>query len=96
LRFSTNFKSYTRGSGLGVINSLGAGLDVRADTVVVAGMESMQIAESVEGNGVVRSVVTDSSRVTGDFALCDVISSFGTDEEAIASKDGISCDRGAL
>ena len=95
-RLGTNFKSDTRRGGFGVIDSLGTSLDISADAVVVAGMECVQVAKGVESDGVFWGIVANCSGVARDFALCDVISGLSTDEEAIASKDGIGSDCGAL
>jgi hypothetical protein len=96
LRLSTNFKSNTRGGSLGIVDSFSTSLDVSTDTVVIAGMESVEVAESMEGDSVFRSIVTNSGRVPCKFAFCDIVSSLSTGEETITSKDGVSSDRGAL
>jgi hypothetical protein len=59
-------------------------------------MEGVQVAKSVEGDSVFGGIVADGGGVAGNFTLCDVICSLGTDEEAITSNDGVSCDSGAL
>ena len=72
-RLSTNLQSNTRGSSLSVIDSLGTSFDVSADAVVVAGMEVVQVAESVESDGVFGGIVSGGGGVVGDFALCHII-----------------------
>jgi len=49
----TDFESDTTGGGLGVVNGLGTGLNVLGDLVVVRGGESAQVAQTVNGDGVV-------------------------------------------
>ena len=46
----------------------------------------------MDGNGVVGSAEADSTRVTGEASLGDVVSSLGTDKESIATKDGIGSE----
>lgn len=58
--------------------------------MVVAGRESAQVAQSVEGDVVFRRAVSKSSRVTRNFALGDVVRCLTTDEETVASKDRVS------
>jgi hypothetical protein len=50
----------------------------------------------MEGDGVFWGIVANGSGVACDFALCDVVGSFGTDEEAITSEDSVSSDGGTL
>jgi hypothetical protein len=83
-------------SGLGVIHSLGASLDVTADTVVVAGGEGLQVVKAVNGHSVFRRVVTKSSSVTSDVALSDVVSSLSTNKESITAQNGVGSESGAL
>lgn len=90
LRLGTNFESNTRSGSLGVIDSLGTSLNIRADAVVVAGGEGVQVVETVEGDGVFRSVVTKGSRVTGDLAFSKVVGSLSSDEEAITTENSVS------
>jgi hypothetical protein len=44
----------------------------------------------VNGDSVVGSAEADSTGVTGEATLGDVVSGLGTDEETVATKDGIS------
>ena len=73
LRLGSNFKVNTGGGGLGIIDSLGTGLDIGAHTMVVAGSERRSVAQTVEGDGIVRSAEADSTGVTGEATLGDIV-----------------------
>lgn len=77
------------GAALGVPDSLGTGLDLRVDLVVVGGGEDAQVARGDDGGGVERLLVADTERVAGDGGLLDVVAGLGTDEEAVVADDGI-------
>lgn len=64
--------------------------------MVVARGEGVEVVETVNGESVLRGIVTDGSGVTGNLALGDVISSLGTKEEAITTEDGVCGESGAL
>lgn len=96
IRLGTDFERNTRGCRLGVVNSLGASFDVGADTVVVARGEGVEVIETVKGDGILGSIVTDSSGVAGDLALGDVVSSLGTKKETITTEDGVCGESGTL
>jgi hypothetical protein len=81
---------------LRVIDCLGTGLHVGANAMVIAGSESFQVVESVDGDSVFRSIVTDCSSVTGDIPLSNVVGRLGTNQKAIATKNGISGESGSL
>ena len=83
-------------SGLGVIHSLGASLDVTAHTVVIAGSESLQVVKTVNGDSVFRRVVTKSSSITSNVALSDVVISLSANKEPITAQNGVSNESGAL
>ena len=83
-------------SGLGVIHSLGASLDVTAHTVVIAGSKSLQVVKTVNGDSVFRRVVTKSSSITSNVALSDVVSSLSTNKETITAQNGVGNESGAL
>lgn len=80
----------------GVVDGLRASLDVGVDTVVVARGERAEVAETVEGDGVLGRAVADGGRVLRDLALGNVVRRLSTDEEAVATDDGVSGERGAL
>ena len=89
VRLDANLEVNAGGGRLGIVDSLGTSLDIGANTVVVAGSEGGSIAQAVDGDGVVRSAEADSTRVTGEAALGDVVSSFGTNEESVTTEDGV-------
>lgn len=95
-RLGTNFESNTRGGRLGVIDRLSTGLYIRANTVVVAGGEGIQVAKAVKGDSIFRGVVANGSRVTGDLALSDVVRSLGTNEESITTENSVGGERRTL
>jgi hypothetical protein len=64
--------------------------------VVVASGEGIQVAETVESNRVFGGIVANSGGVAGDLAVSDVVGSLGTNEEAIATENGVSSDTGTL
>jgi len=64
--------------------------------VVVARGEGVEVVETVKGEGILGSIVAESSRVAGNFALGDVVSSLGTKKEAITAKDGVRSECGTL
>lgn len=95
-RLGTNLDGNTTMGRLGVIDGFGTGLDILADTVVVAGREGLEVVQAMQGDGVIRSVKADSGSVLGDVALSNVVGSLTTEEEAVATNDGISGESGAL
>lgn len=54
----TDFECDTPGGGLGVVDGLGTGLDVLGNLVVVRGGEGGQVAQTVDGDGVVLKAVS--------------------------------------
>jgi hypothetical protein len=75
---------------LGVIDSLCAGFNIRADTVVIAGWEGLQIVESVDGDGVFGSIEADGGSVASNLAFGDIVGSLGAEKEAVATKNSVS------
>ena len=84
------------GCRLGVVNSLGTSFDVGTDAVVVARGEGVEVVETVNGDGVLRGIIADSSSVAGNVALGDIVSSLGTKKEAITTDDGVCSESGTL
>lgn len=88
------------GGGLGVVNSLGTSLNVLGDLVVVRGRVGGEVAEGVEGDGVVSGRVTDGGGVSSDGTGENVVSGLTTDKEALSADDGVGsegrtlCQRG--
>jgi len=92
----TNFKANTAVSGLGVVDGLGAGLNVTADAMVVGRGEGLEVIETMEGNSVLRGIVSDGRSIAGDVATSNVVRSLGTDKETIATQNGVRSESGAL
>lgn len=85
-----------RVGALGVVRGTGTGLGVGVDTVVVAGRVGRQVAEAVEGDGVVGGVEAGAEVVAAQLALLDVVAGLSTGEEAVAAEDGVGSEGGAL
>lgn len=58
--------------------------------MVVAGRESLEVVQSVDGDGIFGGVVADGSSVAGDIATSDVVCSLSTNEESVAAENSIS------
>jgi len=86
----------TAGGGLGVVDSLGTSLDVLADSVVVRSSEGGEVSETVEGDGVVRGGVTESTGVSGDGTGGDIVRSLGTNKETVSANNSVGGEGGAL
>jgi len=86
----TDLERDTAGGRLGVVDGLGAGLDVLRDLVVVRGREGREVAETVEGDGVLGGGVAEGSGVAGEGTGLDVVRGLGTDEEAVVADNGVS------
>ena len=64
--------------------------------MVVARSESVKVVETVNSHSVIGSVVTDGSGIPSDLALGDVICRLSAEQEAVATKDGVSGEGRAL
>jgi hypothetical protein len=64
--------------------------------VVVAGSEGAEVAETVEGDGVLGGREADGTSVAGDSAREDVVRGLGTDQEAVPADNGVGGEGGAL
>ena len=64
--------------------------------MVVARGESAEVAETVEGDGVLGGTVAEGSSVTSDLALSNVVRGLGTEEETVTTENGVSSESGAL
>ena len=64
--------------------------------MVVARSESVKVVETVNSHSVIGSVVTDGSGIPSDLALGDVIRRLSAEQEAVATKDGVSGEGRAL
>jgi hypothetical protein len=96
LRLGTDLDSDTAVCVLVIVDGLGAGLNVRADAVVVAGREGFQVVETEDGDGVFGSVVANGASVTGDVSLSDIVGRLRADEKAVAAYDNVRGECGAL
>ena len=63
----------------GIVHSFGTSFNITADTVVIAGRESVEIVQSVNGDGVFRSIISKGGGIAADAASCHVVGSLGTD-----------------
>lgn len=89
LRLGTDFEVNTGSGGLGIIDSLGTGLDIGAHTVVVAGSVRGPITQAVDGDSVVGSAEADGTGVTGEATLGDVVRCLSSEEESITTEDSV-------
>ena len=96
VRFGANLERDSRGGSIGIIYSLGAGLNVGAHTVVVARGKSAQVGETMESDRVLGCRETKSARVLGDTAFGDIVGCFGTKEEAITANHSVGSQCEAL
>lgn len=64
--------------------------------MVIARGEGVEVVETVDGDGVLRGIEAERSRVAGDFTLGHVVSSLGTEKETITTEDGVCGERGTL
>ncbi len=83
-------------TGLGVPSSFSTSLNLRVDLVVVCSREDAQVVGRGDGSSVLRSRVSDSSRVVCDSRLLDIITSRGTSQEAILTNNSIDVGGRAL
>lgn len=83
-------------SALRVPGSLGAGLNLRVDLVVVCSREDTQVVGSSDGSDVLRSRVSNCGRVVGDRSLLNIVASGSTSQETILSDDCVDIGGGTL
>jgi hypothetical protein len=95
-RFATDLQRNTRGRRLGVVHRFRAGLDVGVDSVVVRGGESLEVIQTVHGDGIFGGIVTDGGCPAAHFAVVKVVRGLGANEESVAPKDGICSECRAL
>lgn len=86
----------TAGGALGVVDSLGTRLDVLGHLVVVASGEGREVAETVEGDGVLGGREANGTSVPGDGTRGDIVGRLGTDKEAVTADNGVSSEAGTL
>jgi hypothetical protein len=92
IRLYTDFKVNTGGGSLGVVDGLGASLDIGAHTVVIAGSERRRVTQAVDSDGIVWGAEANSTRVTREATLSDVVRCLGTKEESITTEDGVGSE----
>lgn len=83
-------------AGLGVPGSLGTGLDLAVDLVVVRSSEDAEVVRGSNGSAVERGSVTDSGAVGGQRSLVGVVAGGGTGEETLVADNSIDVGDGAL
>jgi len=88
----TDLEVNTGGGSLGLVDGLGTSFDIGAHTVVVTSSESRSITQAVDSDGVVGSTKADSTGVTGEAALSDVVRRLSTNEESVTTKDGVGSE----
>jgi hypothetical protein len=96
IRFGANLEGNTTVGGFGVVNSLCSSLNVTANTVVVAGAESLEVVKTVKGDGVFGGVVADGSSVTGHVAFGNIIGRLSANQKSITTQNGVGSESGAL
>ena len=57
--------------------------------MIIAGSESRAVTQAVDGDGVVGSAKSDSTGVTGESTLGDVVRCLGANKEPVTTEDGI-------
>lgn len=87
---TTHLEADLGAGSLGVVDGLGARLDVLGHLVVVRRREDGQVGEAVERDGVGRRRVAEAERVARDGARRDRVGRLGTEEEPVAANDLLS------
>jgi len=64
--------------------------------VVVGRGEGLEVIETVEGNSVLRGIVSNGGSIAGDVATSNVVRGLGTDKETITTQNGVRSESGAL
>ena len=95
-RLSADLESNTLSRCLRVVDGLRTSLYISTDPVIVARSKSVEVVETVNSHGVLRSIVTDSSGISSDLALGDVICGLSAKQEAVTAEDGVSGEGRAL
>lgn len=88
----SDFETDVGSSRLGVPDSLGTGLNVLGDLVVVGSGEDGEVGETVNGDGVRRSGVSETESVTGDGSGRDRVGRLGTEEETVTTDNLVKRD----
>jgi len=66
-------------SRFGIVHGFGTSFDFTADTVVIAGRESVEVVQSMKGDRIFRSIVAKGGSIAANAASCHVVGSLGTD-----------------
>ena len=96
MRLGANLNVDATVRGLGVVSGAGTSLDITTDAVVVASREGLEVVQTVEGDGILRGIVAQSSSIAGDVPATYVVGGFGANEETVTAKDSISGEGWAL
>lgn len=78
------------GTGLGVPDSLGTGLNLGVDLVVVGSGEDGQVVGGDDGSSVEWLLVSNTEGVAGDGGLLNVVTGLSSDKEAIMANDSVN------
>jgi len=81
----SDFETDVGSSRLGVPDSLGTSLNILGDLVVVGSGEDGEVGETVNGDGVRRSCVSETESVSGDGTSGDGVGGLGTEEETVTT-----------
>ena len=73
VHLGADLKGNVRSSRLSIIDSLGAGLNVTVDAMVVARGEGGQVTEAVEGDRVLGGGVAEGGGPARDITIGDVV-----------------------
>jgi hypothetical protein len=83
-------------AGLGVPGSLGTGLNLAVDLVVVRGSKDAQVVGGSDGSAVLGTGIADGGAVGSDGSLVNVVASAGTGKETLVADNGVDVGSGAL
>ena len=89
-RLSADLESNTLSRCLRVVDGLRTSLDISTDPVIVARSESVEVVETMNSHGILRSIATTSSGVSSNLAFGDVICGLSTEQEVVTAEDGVS------
>jgi len=81
----SDFETDVGSSRLRVPDSLGTSLNILGDLVVVGSGEDGEVGETVNGDGVRRSGVSETESVSGDGASGNGVGGLGTEEETVTT-----------
>jgi len=93
LELGTNFEGNSVGT-LGVPRSLTGSLEVAVDAVVVRSGIVAQVVGGMNSNTIFSSGITDSSVVTTNLAIQNVVGNFGTSEETLLTENRVNAEVG--